>query len=319
MPKTITFRMNGVGNAFLRELGCIDCKQCSANKIRANTSGSLLIYDWENARCKSVDHLLFDCGLGIVDSLIDYGVSTLSNLFISHSHADHNLEIDRLINSYKRSSGDLPLNIYGTEHTIEDGAKRLFPRLFPTALRHQTVQHSIAINLDSYGIDLIVTPIAVWHGTKAVDPVIWVIEFGNKQTGTYRKLILAWDLLHLIPRYPSNDADEKYTGSTHPTNSPISLHENLLSNADELIIETNTYTPCPSTGHNSVIGAFNSFIPLFKPKRTWFVHYSGHEDPFGPLSDDGLQARIDNDKVTYGLSDVPIFVAHHGMTLEWII
>lgn len=318
MSKTILFRMNGVGNAFLRELGCLHCPQCSTVKPRANTSGSLLITDWRQSRRQLDCHLLFDCGAGVCDSLIDFGVSTVSKLFLSHSHADHNLEVDRLANSYQRSGGSLPLDVYSTERTLNDGAKRLFPWFFPKVLRHQPVQPGRKVDLEDYGIRLTITPITVWHGTTAIDPVIWVVEFGDRSQGTYHKLVLAWDLLHLVPRYPQDDADDKYEGPVQVTTSPVDLHANLLTNADELFMEANTYTPCPATGHNSVIGALKSFIPLFKPKRTWVVHYSGHEDPFGPLSDDGLQTHIDEDKTTYGLADATILVAHHGMTLEWV-
>jgi hypothetical protein len=60
-------------------------------------------------------------------------------------------------------------------------------------------------------------------------------------------------------------------------------------------------------------------IPLLRPKRTWLVHYSGHEDPFGPLSDADLQIRLDHDKIAHGLAAHDLFVAHHGMALRWTL
>ena len=61
----------------------------------------------------------------------------------------------------------------------------------------------------------------VWHGPKARDPVIWVVEFGDPAAGTHRKLILAWDMLHLVPRYPGDDADAAYRGPVAADASPF--------------------------------------------------------------------------------------------------
>ena len=91
MSKIIQFRMNGVRNAFLRELGCLHCPQCGEEKPRANTSGSLLIYEAGKYRRELETHWLFDCGSGVVDSLIDNRVTTVNRIFISHSHSDHSL------------------------------------------------------------------------------------------------------------------------------------------------------------------------------------------------------------------------------------
>lgn len=320
MSKTVLFRMNGVSNAFLREFGCSPCAQCCATKKRANTSGSLIINDWVPPRGRIVHHLLFDCGSGVTDSLIDFGVASIASIFVSHSHPDHSLDLDRLANSYRRSGNTVPLSLYCTEATLADGPKRLYPWFFSGTnpiLVHRPVIAGTKIVL-GLGVNLTVTPVAVWHGNKAKDPVIWVIEFGELHNNTYHKIILGWDLLHLIPRYPHDDVDDSYSGSTNSLLTLDPSHE-ILANSDELFIEANTYTPCPKTEHISAEAVMRSIIPLLSPKRTWLVHYSGHEDHFGTLSDVDLQLKLNNNKVAYGLINHDLLVAQHGMVLSWVI
>ena len=316
MSKTVTFRMNGVGNAFLRELGCSPCPQCDALKPRANTSGSIIIYDWAVPRGHIEHHLLFDCGVGVTDSLIDFGIDTISALFVSHSDPDHSLDLDRLANSHRRSGHPVPLDLYCTNATLADGPGRLYPWFFPAILAHCSVTPGAPIKF-GLEINFTVTPVAVWHGKIPKDSVIWVVEFGEPGTTNYRKIILGWDLLHLIPRYPDDDADRSYSGPVHASTTLDPSHKTLLENADELFVEANTYTPCPATGHISAEAVMRSMIPLLTPKRTWLVHYSGHEDSFGPLSDADFQAKLDREKSAYGLAAHDLFVARHGMTLNW--
>lgn len=310
--------MNGVCNAFLRELGCSPCPQCDAVKPRANTSGSLIISDWASSRGRTDHHLLFDCGVGVTDSLIDYGLSSITSIFISHSHPDHSLDLDRIANSYRRSGHPIPLALYCTDATLADGPARLYPWFFPTTLVHHSITPGTPIAL-GLGINLTVTPVAVWHGNIPKDAVIWVVEFGDPAANTYRKIIVGWDLLHLVPRYPNDDADTHYSGPVKSTPALDLAHKSVLANADELFVEANTYTPCPATGHISAEAVMRSMIPLLTPKRTWLVHYSGHEDPSGPLSDADLQARLDQDKRAHGLSAHDLLVAQHGMTLSWTL
>lgn len=78
--RAITYRQNGTGNAFLREIGCgASCPQCSAPVSTPQTSGSLLIYD--GAATPELEyHLLFDCGLGVVDSLLRVGIRKVTHV-----------------------------------------------------------------------------------------------------------------------------------------------------------------------------------------------------------------------------------------------
>ncbi len=92
----------------------------------------------------------------------------------------------------------------------------------------------------------------------------------------------------------------------------------ILRDADELFLEGNTCERLPNTRHISITAGF-SLIRRLKPKRTWIVHYSGHEDPWGPLSHRQLQDWIDDNKgaSTNGCAGRDIRVAHHGMTVAF--
>jgi hypothetical protein len=55
------------------------------------------------------------------------------------------------------------------------------------------------------GINLEVTPVPVYHGSFAFEPVIFVVSFdgGNSTPNSRRKLVLCWDFLHLVTRHPA--------------------------------------------------------------------------------------------------------------------
>lgn len=144
------------------------------------------------------------------------------------------------------------------------------------------------------GIGLTITPVAVYHGNPDIvpEPVIWVVEF-NSSEGR-RKIVLAWDLLHFVPRYKDEDRDEVYQGPSVEGGELDPSHE-ILRGADLLVLEGNTWEPCPKSGHTSVVTGLDVTVPLLRPKKNgevWFVHYSGHEDKSGPMSDDQLAEQI---------------------------
>jgi hypothetical protein len=324
---TVVFRMNGVGGAFLRELGCHPCPQCSATKPRANTSGSLLVLDRHRSRHRLRHHLLFDCGAGVVESLIDYGVTEVHQILISHRHPDHNLDLDRLINSLRRSGATPPFDCYCTAGTWQGGPAALFPWL---PLRHRPVTPGQAVSLfpsgrgdgappGDLGIGLRITPLSVWHGLTAPDAAIWVIEFGRKDDSSYRKIVLAWDLLHLVPAYRSEDRDSSYAGPRVDSDDLTEEHARLLKGADELFLEATSCLPRPDSGHTSLAAALRFYIPALQPRQTWIVHYSGHSDPWGPLSDDDLQGWLDLEKQKTPAAGMEVRVARHGMTRTWTV
>ncbi|MFH1514388.1 MAG: MBL fold metallo-hydrolase, partial [bacterium] len=97
--------VNGLDHAFLREFGCT-CNRCVGQRTAANTSVSLVGLD-DNGD-KMLHHILFDIGMGVVDSLVDSpylssNKARLDWLIISHWHPDHTLDVNRLCETWRRT------------------------------------------------------------------------------------------------------------------------------------------------------------------------------------------------------------------------
>ncbi|MEM6465150.1 MAG: MBL fold metallo-hydrolase, partial [Pseudomonadota bacterium] len=85
-------------------------------------------------------HLLFDCGGGVVDRLLQTGrrPADVDALFLSHLHSDHMMDYARLVHS-AWDDGAAPLPVYGPQPTAEI-TEKLFGRdgVFAEDLRART-------------------------------------------------------------------------------------------------------------------------------------------------------------------------------------
>lgn len=315
--KTILFRMNGVAPGFLREYGCRTCPQCSSAKPQAHISASLIVKgSWEEHRGRN-HHILFDCGLGAIDSLIDFGAPPVDQVFLSHGHPYHSLGFDRLVWGQFRHGGPIPIPVFCTKETYDVGPWRIYPWFFEQQmLVHKSVDPLQPVMLDpNLGVGLRITPVSVYQGSSAPGAVIWLVEFGRGEN--YRKLVLAWELIHFLPPLHGEDIDPDYKGTAALSKHFTGPCHDLLFKPDELFFDGNTRTGRSDTHHMSIEAGFRFMIPELQPKRTWVVHYSGHEDPGGPLSDQDLQHWIDKEKSCYGLSSADIRLGQHGMLLAY--
>jgi hypothetical protein len=312
MHRKVVLKLLGVEPGFLNELGC-PCLRCAEVRPRANTCAVLLVYSPDGSK---VEHAaLIDCGAGAVDGLIGLRLGWVDCVLNTHRHTDHILEADRLTNCLRRhAKHQMPLRWYCSVETWRSGVGASFPWLEgESGLRHHSLEHGVPVDF-GFGVGLRVTPVDVYHGGSAKGAMNFVLEFGA--SGDARiKIVVAWDLLNNIPRYPGEDVSEKYTGPTASQLDP--LHAKLFESIDLLLLEANTWYPSPRTGHSSVEAAMGCLVPLvFSPRRAVLVHYSGHEDADGPLTDTAFRERLTHRDCA---TEYEIDLGYHGQEFEWYV
>lgn len=295
---SVWIRINGIGHAFSREIGC-KCPRCSTVKWdmtnpspksktipltefdgwdnppwRAHTSASLLV---SNEKGTVSEHLLVDAGAGVGDSLVCSrlkGIENVIGILLTHWHPDHTLGLNQIVESLKRTKerrrkayNKIPL--YCTLDTYDMLRKRglshglrfheILPRV-PFVVRAS--QKSVPINI---------TPLNVTHGKKLKGAVIYVVKVKNTKT------IFCWDV------------DVPSAGD--PSNIKIFEENKLLfKGAKLLLLEANTWKKTnikkvgkkkeEPTGHTSYQAA-KAYISLIQAKKTLLMHLSGHEDGKG--------------------------------------
>jgi ribonuclease BN (tRNA processing enzyme) len=303
----LKIRVNGVSNAFMREVGC-DCSECKTIRKRAQTSVSLLLEEVGQPD----RHILFDCGSHVVDSVIDAGIVPPEAIFLSHEHMDHVGGVDRMVWCSKRNFSDDKIKLYSSRETLIEGPKKLFSNL---PVDYVECEPFVPIELD-FGSKLFLTPVKVYHGPNVKEPVIWVVEYWDWTVGGYKKFVLGWDLLHFVPRYEEEDHDDNYSGAVISSTAFLGEHRKLFDKVEHLFLAGNTSTSHPETGHMSIDSAFRFLLPAMNPLNTLIVHYSGHEDESGPMSEGDLKDWIEEQKEKYELPNLGISVAHYGMEIE---
>lgn len=328
MNDKVFIRINGIGHAFSRELGCT-CARCTVVNFamekppqkletfrgwddppwRAHTSGSILIPDPDHDN-KVKHHILIDVGAGVVDSLMCSGLEGLDQvdaLLITHWHPDHVLGLNQFCESMKRSAKSrsrtfqkIPLfcTLETYEQLRENGGQAYVLQ------NHLALREILPEQPFELGTNPIVrfTPIPVAHsGIKG--SVIFVAEIGLK-----KKVVFAWDI----------DVPGKELPSGGITNREI-FHRNgtLFKNTQILFIAANTWTADEienggrkKTGHSSYQRA-KFYIELIEAKTVFLVHMSGHEDGVGNRgygwTDSDWESEVTKDKV---------LISRQGMVIE---
>jgi len=278
---------------------------------RANTSVSLILRRGENVLL----HALVDVGFGALNSLLDFQyqsrVNRIDALLLTHPHFDHIAGLDWLAAMIRRSEiadQPKPMPLYCTIPCYEEAIGRRFAWL-KDLYSLRVINSSEPFRLEGKeGASLLVTPLAVWHGPTAPGSVIYSIEAGAQ----HKRIVLAWDMLHLQPGVddaPVRDADLLLVDST-------SWHPQYAADDPTGMRHHNTW-------HRSV-EEWLTQIPVWRPKRTYLIHYSGFSDSAphagcpdpewvkinGVLSEQELRVQARRESERLGLD---LRVAQHAM------
>jgi phosphoribosyl 1,2-cyclic phosphodiesterase len=221
----------------------------------------------------AVTNLLFDAGLGTIEGLCDLAAFRWGwplDIFLTHAHIDHHAELMVLSEQWcLRGAPECrpAVSVRGTELTLSAvqsthahgfGAGGTLASVPITEGEPQTI-----------GI-FRVSAVSVDHCPGAV---IYVVDFGRD------KIIIGWDMKSL----PS------------PTAHPALQRPSLA------LLEANTWSPqSHRTGHTSVEELVRSgFLRELRAPEApgvrygvYLVHYSGHEDPWGSLSNRAMALRL---------------------------
>lgn len=321
-------RVNGIYSAWMAEFGH-DCPHC--NEIRAgdpyrvaNVSWSLIQRNDDGTLAR---HTLVDCGLGVMQSLLDFertqDVHVVHEVLLSHSHFDHVGHLDWLASALRRNGRPeqpRPLPVYCTADCWRIGPARLFPWLVNKAIRHVPIEAGRAVELGN----LRVTPMAVEHGSTAPGAVGFSVDFGLPiaDCGLSGGDLPQPSSMPTRPdtsvgaEHPAGGGERRRVVMTCDLQRVPRPEDPAWQGADVLFIEASTWNRNPDTGHTSIQDGLE-LVRRWRPKRTYLVHYSGYEDARhahsevnGPLTYAELEAVVRRHA-----PELDIRVARHGMII----
>ncbi len=207
-PMPHYLQINGLDGPLLQQFGC-DCGRCRAPERQANTSASLIV---TNDDGQTAAHILFDVGLGVVDSLIASPLlageqARLDAIVLTHWHPDHVAELNRLCVAHRvnqerrgRAAGRIPLYCRsGTAawlHREQGHLVRSYLEL--REIEGQQPPGTLLPPLSGMPDGVAVTPVAVSHYTADLtagdDASLFPACAGYIIEMQRRKVVLLWDL-----------------------------------------------------------------------------------------------------------------------------
>ena len=274
--------VNGIDGPMRKQFGC-DCARCADPTPQANTSVSLVSL---NAVGEAVHHLLFDVGVGVVDSLVrnPYFSGTnarLDGIILSHWHPDHTLGLNQLCVSYflgLQRRGITPPKIplwcrrtsaaWVQMQNEYEWQSFLDPHVSDESYPPGTILPPVSTSLP----DMRITPISVSHFSADRCPqepglsyacAAFVLETANNKT------VLLWDI------------DNQNEWLAAPQTEAESDAVALMSDADNLFIDTCFWhNKIGRSTHPSFENVLR-YAHTLQPCQTLLMHMSGHPDGRG--------------------------------------
>jgi hypothetical protein len=260
-------RVNGVGNAWPVLLGTHHpFYDPEVQGQLANASFSILKTTGGNPSSLSIEReILIDAGNGIAQFLIRHGNRLPDAIVITHSHLDHTLSLDWIIQSrYRLSHKKRKMVLYATLRSWE-AISATFPQLPPlTDYRdlNPGLDHSMAEIPE-----LKLRSLPVYHGDMATGPAMLVFELSLEGKDPV-KMIFSGDLLCPLLR----KADYRY-----------------LQNAAFAFLDSNNRFPYTNSNHWSLCsegpagGGESPYLRSYRQDlsctRLIAAHIRGSEDP----------------------------------------
>jgi len=277
--------VNGAGNAFLREFGC-PCSRCADRENRATTSVSVVARDDHNG--KILWHALVDAGPGVVESLVNAlppEEARLDWLLLSHWHPDHTLDLNRLCETARRTSRRRGQNFAriptwcreGTGKWLQKNYSYEWYRCLDPRVAGESHPPGVLMDPVPTGIPAIrITPFSVSHVGADLNPenfkeplscsASFVIETPRK------KAVLLWDL------------DNRNDWILKPASDDQRKAVEKISSPHLLFIDCFAWTVEEMHGFNMGHLSFmtvRKYAKVLKPRETFLVHMSGHEEGEG--------------------------------------
>lgn len=274
---------NGIDAPLLDIFGCT-CARCQNHNHQANVSASLITLDDEG---QTINHMLFDCGSGVVDQLVRNPYlqgdrARLDHILLTHWHRDHIAELNRLLVSwhlsYKHKTGSSAAR---TPLWCRSGTAAWLRRYYDyeldnyLALQESQEQHPPGTLLAPLTFstlpDIVLTPITLSHLTADLsldrqDTMYccsgFIIETAAK------KVALLWDM------------DNINHWLTHPQTAAHQAAIAKLQHADHIFIDTSFWYNKPKPASHASFETVINYIRPLRPRQTWLIHLSGHPDAF---------------------------------------
>ncbi len=231
--RQIQVRINGRGNAWPVIIGQEHPFYNSQNlEDLANASCSIVCSEKENPKANEIIwELMIDAGHGAAQFLIKNYNRIPEALFLTHSHIDHTLGIDWIVQSYYKT-GKRRYPVYATKLCFEKTLLSFphlkdfieFKELIPfEEIRINDVKHTSVI------------PFPVYHGQSALGAVMLLFKIEDKSD--FKKILFTGDILCPLLR------DHDY---------------NKLIDINLLIADANNRFPYPKSNHWSILNGINN-------------------------------------------------------------